>query len=89
MFAAIEGAAEERASIIDRAAGGAKVDTFTVAFCGKEKDGYARVRVSRDAGLVGFDVIALRGVQEERLIRLAAFGAGVAGNVGVVGCAQL
>ena len=85
MFAAIEGAAEERAALVDGAAGGTEVDTLTVGFCGEEKDGRACFGMSRDAGLVGIDVIALRWMQQERLIGLAAFGAGVAGNIGVFG----
>jgi len=80
VFAAVEGAAEERAAVVDGAAGGAEVDAGSVGG-GEEVDGVA-VAVGAGLVLVGVDVVTLFGVEEEALIAAAAEGAGIAGDGG-------
>jgi len=83
MFAAVEGPAQEWAPLVDRTPGGAEINAG-VPFSGEKIDRIAGGRVGADLKLVGLHIVALFGVQKESLIAFAAFGAGSAGDLGML-----
>jgi len=80
VFPAVETAAQKGTAVVNRASRWTEVHTFAVCLGGKEKDRITGLGVFGDTDLVGFEIIALRRMQEERLLAPATFGATVAGN---------
>ena len=82
MLAAVEGPAKEWAALVNRASRGAEIDAGAVLFGGEKIDRISGSRVGKHLKLVRVHVIALLRVQKKALIAFAAFGAGVAGDLG-------
>jgi hypothetical protein len=82
MFAAVEGPAEERPPLVNRASGGAEIDAGAVLFGGKKINRISGDLIGTDLKLVRLHIVALLGVQKEALIAPAAFRAGTTGDLG-------
>lgn len=84
MFAAVEGPAEERAPLVNRASGGAEIDAGAVFVGGEKIDRIPGDLIGTDLKLVRLHIVALFGVQKKALIALAAFRADAAGDLGLL-----
>jgi hypothetical protein len=82
MFAAVEGPAEERPPLVNRASGGAEIDAGAVLFGGKKINRISGDLIGTDLKLVRLHIVALLGVQKEALIAPAAFRAGTTRDLG-------
>ena len=80
VLAAVEGAAEERAAIVDRASRSAKIDALTARQGGKQEDRFPRRPIRHHLMLVGIHCVAPFRMKEQTLIAVAARGAAVAGH---------
>ena len=89
MLPAIETPAQKGPAMIDRATGSAQIHALAVLLRGQQENPVAGIRVSCHPNLVRFHLVALPGMQKQRLFAPAALGTAVAGHFRLTGCRQL